>query len=202
MLRIRVRVKKTDRHRSNPESPYPSRNPDSLRRIKRLQDPPIIGGPLLDLEPVSSRDQGRQTLNLKIVEFRPILAPDLQHVSKTRGRDESCLGKVSGQKSVRSERRSVNNNPNKTRINAIFLQQSSNRIQCSSRRIHWRGQDLDLPEAVLLVCGNEIRKGSTDVDSHSDHILCNHFLARLQRDLTHRLLCPRFNRSRSAISNS
>src|SRR5947199_9852447 len=84
MPRIRVRVKKTDGNRSNPESPYPSRNPDSLRRVKRFQDPPFIRDPLLDLKPVSSRDQGRQTLNLEIVEFRPILSPDLQHVSKAR----------------------------------------------------------------------------------------------------------------------
>src|SRR3989441_11013473 len=202
MFRIRVGVEKADRHRSNPESPYPSRNPDSLRRVKPFQNPPIIRDPLLDLKPVSSRDQGRQTLNLEIVEFRPILAPYLQHVSKARGRHEGCLGNVSGQKGVRGKGRSVSNNSNKTRINTLFLQQSSNRTQRYNRWIRRRGQDFDLPEAVLLVCGNEIRKGSTDIDSHSDHIPCNHFLTCLQRDLTHRLLCPRFDRSRSAISNS
>src|SRR5438552_13715678 len=193
MIRIRVGVEKADRHRSNPEPPYPSRNPDSLRRAKRFQDPPIIRDPLLDLKPVSSRDQGRQPLNLEIVEFRPILSPYLQHVSKARGRDEGCPGNVSGQKSVRGKGRSVSNNSNKTRINTFFLQQSSNRTQRSYRWIRRRGQDFDLPEAVLLVCGNEIRKGSTDVDTHSDthsdHILCNHLLTRLQADLTHRLRC-------------
>src|SRR5206468_11268480 len=122
------------------------------------------------------------------------------HVSKARGRDESRLGNVSGQKSVRGKGRSVSNHSNKTRINTFFLQQSSNRTQRSCRWIRRRGQDFDLPEVVLLVCGNEIRKSSTDVDTNSDHILSNHLLTRLAKDLTHRLLCPTFDRSRSAIS--
>src|SRR5712691_5163157 len=64
MFRIGVGVKETDSNRSNPESPYPSRNPDSLRSVKRFQDPPIIRDPLPDLKPESSPDQRRQTLNL------------------------------------------------------------------------------------------------------------------------------------------
>src|SRR2546428_6386748 len=176
MPRIRVRVKKADRHRSNPEPPYPSRNPESLRRVKRFQNPPIIRDPLLDLKPVSSRDQGRQTLNLEIVEFRPILSPDLQHVSKARGRDEGCPGNVSGQKSVRGKGRSVSNNSNKTRINTFFLQQSSNRTQCSYLWIHRRGQGFDFPGVVILACGKEVRKGCTASDTQHCHFIFNHLL--------------------------
>src|SRR5713226_5709440 len=100
VFRVGVGVKKADGNGSNTESSYSSRNQNSLGSIKWFQNLPVIHDSLPDLESVSSRDQGRQTLDLKIVQLRPVLAPDLQNISKARGGDESGPRNVPGQKGV------------------------------------------------------------------------------------------------------
>src|SRR5437879_10847248 len=116
VFRVGVGVKKADGNGSNTESAYPSRNQNSLRSIKGFQNRPIIHDSLPDLESVSPRDQGRQTLDLKIVQLRPVLAPDLQNISKARSCDKRGLRNVSRQNGVRGERCRVNDGSNKTEI--------------------------------------------------------------------------------------
>src|SRR3989442_3513054 len=84
----------------------------------------------------------------------------------------------------------MNNNSDKTRINLLFFQQSSNSIKRSYRWICRRGQDFDLPDPTLLVCGHEIRKGPTDIDSNSNRIRRNHFLSVFIR-ISHTSCCVR-----------
>src|SRR5438552_17185617 len=94
MIRIRVGVEKADRHRSNPEPPYPSRNPDSLRRAKRFQDPPSLLNLPWNLKLESSGTKGSQTFNQQIEELSPFLSPIPTHAPKHQGLTQDRLGNL------------------------------------------------------------------------------------------------------------
>ncbi len=105
-------------------------------------------------------------MDLEVLEFRPVLAANFENILEPLRGDQTGSGKLPGQEGIGGERRSVNNNPYRFRVNMLVTQEDLYGFKGSQGRVRVRGGNLDSPGPLPVIPGHQVGEGPSDVHSN------------------------------------
>ena len=167
--RVQIAVEQADRDRD-----------DVLlgQRPRDLVDPVLFQGlqhlaariqPLLDLEAEIARHERPRLLEMDIVEARPDLAADLQHVAESFGRDERGARRLALDQGVGGDGGAVDQVGNGVRRDIAIGQDALDRVEEALGGVRGRGGDLRDPgRAAGFGEQHGIGERAADVDAEAE----------------------------------
>ena len=167
VCRIQIGVQEADGHRNHA---FPFQLGGDLAHpllVQGQQHVPLGIQSFGDLEAEVAWNQRPGLLEMDVVEGRPDLPCDLQHVAEASGGDEGAAGRLPFDQGVGGHRRAVHQVGNLLRFQAI-LQDPVHRVHETDRGIAGSRGDLGgLRFAGLLRDQDRVGEGASHVDAHS-----------------------------------
>ena len=168
--RVDIRMEEADGYRPDP---FLLQRPGDLAHrllIQGRQHVPIRVEPLGDAEGEVAGYERWRLLELEVIEARPDLPGDLEHVTEAVCGHEPRKGRLALDDRVGGDRRGVNQVLDRRRGDAAVRHYEPNGVQEPARKVVWGGWHLAGTRLTrLLVQQHGVGEGSADIDAQAIH---------------------------------